>query len=250
MVALAFESSETDTIVFNDEGDGTFSAPIPATDDTIDQDVSLNIQCGGNTILDPQPSTVKDAATGLPIPGAKATILQGYVVTPDLQKWMLWSGDEYGRPNPQFSNSSGNFNIGMPPYQTYGMKISKPGYQPYRSGLFQLFGIFPSRSFALTPNASGTAQQNINMLAEGFNPPMVTIQEGDTVSWQNLDLGEHGTVQSGLLRSGESFSQTFAAAGTYTVVDQSDPANTATIVVTESGGPDGYNIFMPIITKK
>jgi plastocyanin len=77
--------------------------------------------------------------------------------------------------------------------------------------------------------------------------------------WVNLDLDGHtvstrpaqrslnplsnGDWDSGLIGPGQSYQQRFDAPGTYTYVDQTNPANVAVIVVEES------RLYLPIIVK-
>ena len=74
----------------------------------------------------------------------------------------------------------------------------------------------------------GTQQTNqINMFGYGFAPQVVTVKVGTTLTWVNVDSVNHsvdsGTsanptslFDSGDIAPGQSFSYTFAQAGTYT----------------------------------
>lgn len=70
-----------------------------------------------------------------------------------------------------------------------------------------------------------------------FNPDSLTIIVGDTVRWTNNDSVGHtatqtnGTFNSGTLTSGETFTYTFAQAGSYTYYCALHPSMTATISV-------------------
>jgi plastocyanin len=68
------------------------------------------------------------------------------------------------------------------------------------------------------PAAGGSAVTIANF---SFAPATITVPVGATVTWTNNDSAGHtvtagdGSFKSGKLASGATFSQTFAAAGTY-----------------------------------
>jgi plastocyanin len=70
-----------------------------------------------------------------------------------------------------------------------------------------------------------------------FQPASLQVAVGATVTWTNADSTAHtvtsdtGAFDSGPLAPGESFSQTFTTAGTFTYHCQIHPFMTATIVV-------------------
>lgn len=75
-----------------------------------------------------------------------------------------------------------------------------------------------------------------------FQPEKLTIKAGTTVKWTNQDTAKHDItpdspsadfVASELLAKGESYSFTFAKAGTYTYFCSPHPYMKATIEVTE-----------------
>lgn len=59
----------------------------------------------------------------------------------------------------------------------------------------------------------------INIKDDSFDPPVVQIAVGDTITWTNTVQTEHGIkaefFSSGNLRQGETFSYQFPTAGTY-----------------------------------
>jgi plastocyanin len=76
-----------------------------------------------------------------------------------------------------------------------------------------------------------------------FSPATLTVNVGDTVTWTNMDTAPHtvtvssGPVKfnSGNLSTGESFSYTFTAAGTYSYYCAVHPDMVAKVVVNGSG---------------
>ena len=70
-----------------------------------------------------------------------------------------------------------------------------------------------------------------------FDPPMLTVPVGTTVTWTNLDQAPHtatatdGAFDSGNLNRGQSFSFTFVEAGSFAYVCRYHPNMKGTIVV-------------------
>ncbi len=69
-----------------------------------------------------------------------------------------------------------------------------------------------------------------------FSPATLNVEVGDTVTWTNLDPVQHSVVSdselaSPLLSRGESYSHTFARAGTYEYHCGPHPDMTGKIVV-------------------
>ena len=64
---------------------------------------------------------------------------------------------------------------------------------------------------------SGTNHQ-VNIQNFAFDPPQITIEAGDTVTWTNLDSAAHtatgDTWDSGNLGKGQTYTATFGSAGT------------------------------------
>jgi plastocyanin len=71
-----------------------------------------------------------------------------------------------------------------------------------------------------------------------FGPDMLTVPVGTAVTWTNNDADEHTVVamdkafRSGALAKGQSFSFTFAKAGTYHYLCSIHPFMVATVTVT------------------
>jgi plastocyanin len=70
-----------------------------------------------------------------------------------------------------------------------------------------------------------------------FNPGSITVPAGTTVTWTNDDSAGHtvtaddGSFDSKTIASGDSFSQDFATAGTFTYKCTIHPSMTGTVVV-------------------
>ena len=68
-----------------------------------------------------------------------------------------------------------------------------------------------------------------------FNPQAQIVSKGTTVTWTNNDSAPHQikstTFNSGLLAQGQSYSYTFASAGSYDYICSVHPSMTGTIIV-------------------
>ncbi len=107
----------------------------------------------------------------------------------------------------------------------------------------------------------------IEVSADGFSPAVVTVKPGAVIEWVNLDTNSHTTTSddlvqsatsnattswdSGLLAAGDSYKFRLNTEGTFTYVDQTDPANTATIIVSSSASGNGSStaIYLPLVQR-
>lgn len=84
---------------------------------------------------------------------------------------------------------------------------------------------------------AGAATKTIKIYGSTFSPKSTTITQGDTVTWVNKDntthqiLADKGQFVSPILRTNQTYSFTFNAAGTYTYKDELHPKLKGTIVV-------------------
>lgn len=84
--------------------------------------------------------------------------------------------------------------------------------------------------------AAGNGAQVI-MTNRAYDPKEITVKAGDTVTWVNQDAPKHdvvadnGEFKSGLFDKGQSFSFTFANAGTYPYHCSIHPGMTGTVIV-------------------
>jgi plastocyanin len=100
-------------------------------------------------------------------------------------------------------------------------------------------GTPPAGSDAATP--TGGMDSHAGMAVEiknyAFTPPTLTVPPGTTVTWTNADSVPHtatagdGAFDSGNLNPGQSYSFTFATAGSFPYVCQYHAGMTGTIVV-------------------
>jgi plastocyanin len=90
----------------------------------------------------------------------------------------------------------------------------------------------------LTATRAFAADAEVKISNFTFDPPVLTIKAGTTVTWTNADDIPHvvsekdGKFRSGALDTDESFSQSFATAGTVEYFCAIHPRMTGKIVVT------------------
>ena len=83
----------------------------------------------------------------------------------------------------------------------------------------------------------GTA---VSIVDFAFQPASIEVPAGSTVTWTNTGAAPHtvtaddGAFDSGQLKPGATFSQTFTTPGTYTYHCEIHPQMTGTVVVTEA----------------
>jgi len=102
------------------------------------------------------------------------------------------------------------------------------------------------------PSLAATVQ--IKIIATGFSPKTVTIDQGDTIRWTNDDKINHqlvannGAFASAIIRPGGTYSFTFNTAGKINYHDALHPTLTGTITV--KGPPPQISLAasVPIIT--
>lgn len=93
-------------------------------------------------------------------------------------------------------------------------------------------------AFAVAPAVAPAATVPVTITAAGFAPAEVTIDAGDTVTWTNTDAAVHqvastkkGLFKSPQLSTGQSYSYTFAKAGTYAYRDEKNRSLRGTVTV-------------------
>src|SRR5262249_31836474 len=88
------------------------------------------------------------------------------------------------------------------------------------------------------PFAAYAATSQVTIADFSFTPSSITVNAGDTVKWMNNGPSMHtvtsntGAFNSGTLQSGQSFSFTFASAGTFAYHCTIHPFMTGTVTVT------------------
>lgn len=94
-------------------------------------------------------------------------------------------------------------------------------------------------TFAPTAAAAG---HQVQISDSAFGTQVLTVQVGDTVTWNNVDDRPHtvtsaGAFDSGNLDEGASFSFTFTEPGTYDYICEYHPDMRATVVVQAAATP-------------
>jgi plastocyanin len=85
--------------------------------------------------------------------------------------------------------------------------------------------------------SAGADTKTVQITRTGFTPTSTTINVGDTVTWKNADTDNHqvvandGSFASPTLKTGESFSFTFAKAGKTTYHDSFATTHRGTVTV-------------------
>jgi plastocyanin/uncharacterized membrane protein len=96
--------------------------------------------------------------------------------------------------------------------------------------------------FSISGNAqpSQATTQTIVMKGMGFNPQQATVRAGVVVEWRNEDIFAHtvtaddGSLDSGLIEPGHSWSTTFQQPGTFRYHCRPHPNMTANLVISNS----------------
>jgi plastocyanin len=107
---------------------------------------------------------------------------------------------------------------------------------------------------ALPATSLGAATIPVKITATGFSPKNVTINQGDTVKWTNVDKVNHqlvansGAFASHILKPGDTYSFTFNAAGKYGYHDALKPSLAGTITVKGPPPSVALAVSAPIVT--
>ena len=102
-------------------------------------------------------------------------------------------------------------------------------------GIVAISGCTSNMMGATNPNLGPDA---IAIQNSAFNPSLLHVQMGTTVTWSNLDSTAHhvvsdtGAFDSGVLNEGQSYSFTFTQPGTYQYHDAAQLTMRGSIVVT------------------
>ncbi len=108
----------------------------------------------------------------------------------------------------------------------------------------------PAATSSASATASGSGSVSIVGATPGayaFSPASVTVQTGDTISWTNSSSAPEGHdvsgsgFDSGVLQQGQSYSHTFATAGTFSYICSIHPSmkGTVTVEAASTGGGGG-----------
>ena len=98
-------------------------------------------------------------------------------------------------------------------------------------------------SLALATAGTAANETGVEIVYRAYQPAKLTVAAGQTVTWRNSGLGPHtvtsgtGQFDSGRLNAGESFSFTFASAGTDLYACTIHPEMKGEVVVLPPGTP-------------
>src|SRR3954466_431010 len=93
--------------------------------------------------------------------------------------------------------------------------------------------------------AQAQGRADVAIVDAAYQPGSILVQAGDTVTWTNTGSTPHtvtaddGSVDSGPLAPGASFSQTFPAAGLFTYHCAIHPQMTGAVTITRAPDPGG-----------
>ena len=92
---------------------------------------------------------------------------------------------------------------------------------------------------------STASSSGVTITSSAYSPASLTIVNGSTVTWTNDDSTAHtvttedGSINSGDIAPGSSYSKTFMTTGTYNYHDAHNTTMTGVVVVSASSG-GGY----------
>jgi len=99
----------------------------------------------------------------------------------------------------------------------------------------------PADPGAVTPPPPAPSAADVGMAGEVFRPTTITIAPGGSATWHNDDDRAHtvsatsNAFDSGTLSPGQTYTRTFASAGTYSYLCLIHPKMTGTVVVAAPG---------------
>ncbi|MFN8494820.1 MAG: carboxypeptidase regulatory-like domain-containing protein [Caldilineaceae bacterium] len=235
------------------------------------QPIALSVTCNGEqrtfdgkVLIDPE-GVVYDLTSRQPLSGANVS-LEATTTNAANDSFTLWPASDYEQVNPQSTQTDGHFSF-WTPAGTYRLNVNHAGYQPYNSLNIDVVDQPVHQDVWLTPVLADATTQVIGISAAGFSPAVVTVKPGAVIEWVNLDTSNHTATSddlvqsaasnaatswdSGLLDAGASYKYRLNAEGVFTYVDQTNPANTATLIVSNSAGGDSGStaVYLPIIQK-
>ncbi|OGF57054.1 MAG: hypothetical protein A2Z21_10285 [Candidatus Fraserbacteria bacterium RBG_16_55_9] len=102
----------------------------------------------------------------------------------------------------------------------------------------------PGQAYApTTPQQPEVVETNaIELKGFAFNPPVIRVKKGTTVTWANMDNVPHtvtasdGSFRSGLLNQNQSWSFTFDKPGIYSYFCEPHPYMQGQIIVEDEAG--------------
>ncbi len=94
--------------------------------------------------------------------------------------------------------------------------------------------------------SAGADTKTVQITKNGFTPATTTINVGDTVTWHNADTGQHqvvandGSFASPLMKTDDTYSHTYAKAGSFPYHDSQATSHKGTVVV--NGPPSAVTL--------
>lgn len=95
-------------------------------------------------------------------------------------------------------------------------------------------------------NSSSTTESKVSIMSSAYSPASLTIVSGSKVTWTNNDNMAHtvttaeGSINSGDIAPGSSYSKTFTTAGTYNYYDAHNTSMTGVLIVSATSSGGGY----------
>lgn len=95
-------------------------------------------------------------------------------------------------------------------------------------------------------NYSTPSNNKVTILSSGYSPASLTVAMGSTVTWTNNDNMAHtvttadGSISSGDIAAGASYSKTFTATGTYNYYDAHNTNMMGVLIVSTMSSGGGY----------
>ena len=102
-------------------------------------------------------------------------------------------------------------------------------------------GCYGPKTAVPPTTTQSTVANSVEIKGFAFNPGAITVAKGTTVTWTNEDSAPHTVTttnapvdfDSGRMSKGDTFSQTFDAAGTYEYYCSIHPNMKGKVIVTE-----------------
>lgn len=265
-VALKINDNKVLAKLTDPDGDGVYNGRFTPDEEDLDQPLTLHITSDGveqifegkSVAVDALPKLI-DGKGGQPLANEEVTLWKAMRVTGGEILWERPSTVN-GQPNPRRTAGDGSFFFNVAP-GVYRLQFNNSSFH---DGQFtepqRLFGIYPSRNVVVNRPAFGNGLKSllaekvtVSIGPDGFNPPFITAQTGDIVSFQNVSLQSRGLVDeqagidSGFLPAGGEFALSFSQPGTFKVADPQDPQNRAVVTITPGAG--GSKIFLPVVLR-
>ncbi len=202
---------------------------------------------------------IDDEPTGGPPPmEATVTLIDESFQPPALEvavgttvTWENIDGDD----DHTVTATDGTFNSGvLPAGSAFEHSFDAPGTYPYfcaihpeMEGTVTVVGDAPAPTEGAVVEAPAPAESPapaaVSIVDLTFEPAIIEVDTGATVTWTNEDSVPHTVTasgdefDSGVLMSGDSSSQTFETPGSYDYFCAIHPSMTGTVVVREPGAP-------------